>query len=51
MEKDYLIKRASRKELVNSVIRRHAKALIAAHVSFDLQGLDCTVYTLSLIHI
>lgn len=45
VEKDYLIKRASLKELVNSVIRRHAKALIAAHVSFDLQGLDCTVYT------
>lgn len=45
VEKDYIIQKTSLKELVNGVIRKNAKTLIAAKVQFEMDNLELNVYT------
>lgn len=44
-EKDYIVKETSLKELVNSVVRKNAKAFIREKVQVYTESLDITVYT------
>ncbi len=45
LEKDYLIRRVSLRELCNTVIRRNAKLFVQHKVELVTEGLDRTVYT------
>lgn len=45
VEKDYLIRPASLRELVNTAVRRNAKDMIASRIKLQLEPLDYTVLT------
>lgn len=45
MEKDYLVKKSSLKEMVYGAVRRHASALIENKVTVSVEDVDLTVYT------
>ena len=45
VEKDYLVKKSSLKEMVYGAVRRHASALIENKVTVSVEDVDLTVYT------
>lgn len=45
VEKDYLIKQTTLKELVNSALKKHAKLFIESRISVEASELDKTVFT------
>lgn len=45
VEKDYLVKKSSLKELVYAAVRRHASSLIHNKVTVSVEEVDYTVYT------
>jgi hypothetical protein len=45
VEKDYLIKKTTLKELVNSVLKKNARTFIESKISFEISALDKVIYT------
>lgn len=45
VEKDYLIKKTTLKELVNSVLKKNARTFIESRISLEISALDKIVYT------
>jgi len=45
VEKDFLIKQAELKEIINGVLRKNAKYFIDNKISIEMSGLDVTVFT------
>lgn len=45
VEKDYIIKKVNLKEMVNTAVKKNARALIESKVTIELCDLDCEVFT------